>query len=317
MEPVQFGITLGGYDDEPELAGRLLEAIERADSLGFESAWVGDHMLWRDVILEPLVFLGACAVRTRSIRLGTGILLLPLRNPVIVAKEVATLDRLSRGRVNVGVGVGGENPKEFEACGVPLGERGARADEGIRAMRTLWREARASFRGRVFHFEEVTLAPAPVQPGGPPIWIGGRSDAALKRAATLGDGYLGYLLSPRRYRESVRKIREFAEAEGRDPAGISFGLYLFTLVGEDRERARTLIDADMNKRYAQSFGGMIDRFCAFGTPQDCIKTVEEFIEAGVQHVVFRPACSPSELAEQIEICAREVVPHFRRSSSAQ
>lgn len=312
--PIQFGIALGGYDDEPELTDRLLRTVELAEALGLESAWVGDHIVWRDVIVDPMPFLGACAVRTHKIRLGTGILLLPLRNPVVVAKEVATLDRLSKGRMNFGVGVGGEQPKEFEACGIPLTERGARTDEGIRVIRALWRGPRASFSGKFSRFEDVTIQPTPVQLGGPPIWIGGRTDAALKRAATIGDGYIGYLLSTRRYRESVRKIREFAEAERRDPAEIGFGLYLFTLVGENRAQARALIEADLTRRYAQSFEGMIDRFCAFGTPQDCIKTIAEFVEAGVRHVVFRHACSPSELPNQLEICAREILPYFRKDS---
>lgn len=312
-----FGIALGGYDDEPDLSSKLLAVVELAEAIELDSVWAADHMVWRDVILEPVALLGACAARTKRIRLGTGVLLLPLRNPVVVAKEIATLDRLSNGRLNFGVGVGGEQVKDFEVCGVPVHERGARTDEGIRVIRELWRGGRVSFAGRFSRFEDVTVAPSPVQPGGPPVWIGGRSDAALRRAATLGDGYMGYLLSTRRYRESAGKIGKFAKATGRDPAGIGLGLYLFMRVAETRDRARELILADLSHRYGQSFEGMVERLCAFGTPEDCVRTIAEFVDAGVRHVVFRHTCSPDELPSQLEITRREIIPRFARSAESR
>ena len=117
------------------------------------------------------------------LQLGTAVYLLPLRHPTPVAKQVSTLDHLTEGRFIFGVGVGGEFPKEYEACGVPIGERGARLSESLAVLRALWSGRPASYKGRFFQFEEVAMQPPPRQAGGPPIWCGGRSDAALRRIA--------------------------------------------------------------------------------------------------------------------------------------
>src|SRR5262249_29140796 len=136
--------------------------------------------------------------------------LLALRHPTVAAKLVASLDVLSGGRVVFGVGVGGEFPKEFEASGVPHRERGARGDEGIAVCRAVWGPSPAAVGGRFTPLDDVVLEPKPVQLGGPPIWIGGRSDAALRRAARVGDGWIAYLVTPQRFRASLEKIESFA-----------------------------------------------------------------------------------------------------------
>src|SRR5207248_7959467 len=143
------------------------------------------------------------------------VFLLALRAPAIAAKVTATLDVLSGGRFIFGVGVGGENPKEFEVCGVPHAERGARVSEAIDVVRTLWRDSPATFKGRFTQFSGVSLDPKPVQKPGPPIWIGGRSDAALARAGRQGDGWASYVVQPERYAESIDKTRSAARAAAR------------------------------------------------------------------------------------------------------
>jgi probable F420-dependent oxidoreductase len=178
----------------------------RVEALGYESLWTGDHVSFHGPIYESLTLLASYASVTQRIRLGTAVYLLALRHPTIAAKITSTLDALSGGRLIFGVGVGGENPKEFEAAGVPHKERGARVTEGIDVVRALWRDTPASFKGRFTSFEGVSLDPKPVQQPGPPIWIGGRSDAALARAGRQGDGWVSYVVQPERYKASVEKI---------------------------------------------------------------------------------------------------------------
>src|SRR5437762_13506681 len=156
----------------------VVRAVERA---GFDSVWTGDHVSFHNPLYESLTLLASYASITRRVKLGTGVYLLALRSPAVAAKITATLDVLSEGRLIFGVGVGGENPKEFEVCGVPHTERGARVTESIEVVRALWRDAPATFHGRFSRFEGVSIDPKPVQKL-PPLWIGGRSDAALARA---------------------------------------------------------------------------------------------------------------------------------------
>src|SRR5271166_4572393 len=147
----------------------LVALVELVDRCGYDSLWVGDHIAFAVPILDPLLQLAQAAVVSRRLVLATGLYLLPMRHPTLAAKQVATLDQLSEGRLIFGVGVGGEFPKEYEACGVPLGERGARLTESIAVMRKLWTSETMSHQGRFFSFDGVRMLPAPRQAGGPPI----------------------------------------------------------------------------------------------------------------------------------------------------
>src|SRR6266478_4988443 len=184
-----------------------MQALVRlVDDCGYDSLWVGDHIAFAVPILDPLQQLAQAAVVSRRLMLGTGVYLLPLRHPTPVAKQVATLDHLTEGRLIFGVGVGGEFPKEYEACGVPIGERGPRLAESIAVLRKLWTGEAVSHHGRFFAFEGVRMLPAPRQAGGPPIWCGGRSDAALRRTGRVADGWLSYVVTPETYASSLAKI---------------------------------------------------------------------------------------------------------------
>src|SRR5712672_3006105 len=157
----------------------LQAIVSQIDRCGFDSIWVADHIWYPAAILDPLLMLAQAAVVSRRLLLGTSVYLLPLRHPVPVAKQVATLDHLSEGRFIFGVGVGGEFAKEYEVCGVPHNERGPRLTEAIGILRKLWTGAPVSHEGRYYGaFHDVPMQPPPRQPGGPPIWCGGRSDAA-------------------------------------------------------------------------------------------------------------------------------------------
>ena len=305
---LRFGVTIAAYPDGMPAADWWWRFAGRAELLGFDSLWVGEHVLFHTETVSAAVLLAGFAARTRRIRLGTAIYLLPLRHPVLAAKDLATLDHVASGRLIVGVGVGGEYPPEFAACGIPVGERGARTDEGLDLLRRLWREDRVTAVGKHFRLEEVTLTPRPVQPGGPPLWIGGRSDAALRRTAHAGDGYFPYMLTPSRYRARGERLDALCTEAGRDPAAIERALLVYVAVGDDRETEVHRARAELTRIYHQPFGELVERYCVVGTPDDCAARIEEFRAAGVRHFVFNWACPREEILEQMERLARDVLP---------
>ena len=217
-----------GTDAVLDLA-RAIEDIGYDEIDLFEHVTVGNPIPGRSEtrqaapeLLEPLVTLGAISAVTRRIGLGTGVLVLPQRQPALVAKQVATLDVLSSGRVRLGVGVGWQR-SEYESLGVPFEERGRRIDEAITLMRRYWTESSVTFRGYFYRAEAMGMDPKPVQPGGPPIWLGGDSEPALRRVGRLGDGWMAMpdsdeavLSAP----QNLAIIKAAAEAAGRDPAKI-------------------------------------------------------------------------------------------------
>ena len=277
---------------QPELARHL-------EALGFDGLWVGGHVLWHAPMLDPLAQLAAYAAVTSRIRLGTSVLLLPLYHPVPLAKTVTTVDILSGGRVVLGVGVGGENPAEFEAVGIPVGERGRRVDEAIPLLRALWSGEPVTRDGRFFPVREASMAPRPVQPSGPPVWIAGRSPAALARTARCGDGWIGIFCSPLRYDAAVREVRQRCAETGRNPAELTFAHYLWVRPGRTREQATEGARAYLERSYARPFtADQVPRFCAAGTADDLREQVARYAEAGCRYLIAKPACEPDELADQ-------------------
>lgn len=288
-----------------------LDLVRRVEALGFDSVWCGDHVSFNLPLYESLTLLAAYASITERIRLGTAVYLLALRPPAVAAKVTATLDALSGGRLIFGVGVGGENPREFEVCGVPHRERGARVTEAIDVVRTLWRDTPASFKGRFTQFEGVSIDPKPVQQPGPPVWIGGRSDAALTRAGRQGDGWVSYVVTPERYRQSLDRIRAAAAAAGRTLDGFAAAHLTFITVGRDHEQARQAWVARLSRRYAQDFGPLAERYGVIGTPEQCAERLEAFRAAGCHYFLLNAICDPPQEREQLEWIAAEVLPRLR------
>lgn len=296
---MQIGLLLGGVRAARDL-GVLAAA---AEDLGFASLWAGDHIAFPAPILDPLQVLACFAGHTRRIRLGTCVYLLPLRHPTVVAKMVASLDCISNGRMIFGVGVGGEFPPEFQACEVPVSQRGARTDESIGVLRRLWQGGAAAHHGRFFHVGPVRLAPAPAQKPGVPIWIGGRSEAALRRAARFGDGYVGYLLDVDGFRRRMDRIRELASGQGRDPRGITPALMAFAVVDRDRTRAIEKAGRMLGAMYGRSMDGVASRYCIAGTPADCRATVDAYAAAGCEHLVLTPLSFGDAVGDYIALLA--------------
>lgn len=242
-----FGIGVGG------MAGPEAGPVARlAEDLGYSSVWTGEHMVVpRDkpdyfprahdwAFADPLVHLAFLAAHTSTILLGTGVLVLPQRRPVHLAKELATLDVLSRGRVVAGVGVG-HLEAELRALGVPAKGRGARSEEYLAAMRALWTMPEPEFSGRNVSFSGVDAHPRPTRPEGPPLVLGGFGPVALERAARYGDGWYGWGQTPRQAREAIAAIRDAAERAGRDLSG--FTVHVTPL---------TRVDASVVAAYAEA-----------------------------------------------------------------
>ena len=285
--------------------------VQRVEALGFDGIWTGDHVSFHNPLYESLTLLASYASITRRITLGTAVYLLALRPPAVAAKVTASLDVLSGGRLIFGVGVGGENLKEFEVCGVPHRERGARVTEGIDVIRTLWRDTPATFKGRFTRFEGVSIDPKPVQKPGPPLWIGGRSDAALARAGRQGDGWVSYVVQPERYAASLAKIRVAADAAGRALDGFRRAHLTFITVGRDYEQARATWVRLLSRRYAQDFGPLAQKYGVIGTPEQCAEQIERFREAGCDYFILNAICDPPEERAQLETIAADILPRFR------
>ncbi|MFZ5781240.1 MAG: LLM class flavin-dependent oxidoreductase [Pseudomonadota bacterium] len=289
----------------------LAALVGLVDRCGYDSLWVGDHISFPLAIFDPLLQLAQAAVVSRRLIFGTGVYLLPLRHPTPVAKQVATLDHLTEGRFIFGVGVGGEFPKEYEACGVPLGERGARLSESLTVLRKLWSGAPATHAGRFFTFDAVPMQPPPRQAGGPPIWAGGRSDAALRRVGRMTDGWMSYVVTPDAFRQGLGKIAAAADEAGRVfERGFGTSHLLFTRIDDSYEKALDAATASLSQRYAMDFRKAAERYCALGTPQQVAETVLRFHEAGARHIVLDFVGPYEERDRQIERFAAEAMPRL-------
>jgi probable F420-dependent oxidoreductase len=264
------------------------------EHLPIDSLWVGGHVASPNPTPEAITSLARLSAVTSRVTIGTSILLLPLYAPAIVAKQVADLDRATGGRVVLGVGVGGEYPQEFRACQVPVAERGPRTDEAIPLLRRLWTGEEISHPGPFYAMEGVRVHPAPAQPGGPPIVVAGRKQAAMRRAARLGDGWMPYLYSPRRYAASVATIRTNAHDAGRDLDDFEWYAFVFVNIDHDGDRARSVAARALGMTYDQGFEAMIDHVAVAGTPREVRRTLAEFVEAGARHFVFAPAVSTGD-----------------------
>ena len=314
-EQVTFGcnLTVEDYWDVAEFA-------RRAEALGFDRITTGEHLMDgnppRPTVLG-LPAMAAAAGATRSLRIMTGIVIVPLYHPVMLAKLAATVDVVSGGRLDFGIGISGQRGTkvEFDAVGISVRTRGRRTNEILEVMKRLWTEEHVSHDGDFFKFEDVTLLPQPVQKPHPPIWVSGRSDAAMRRAALQGDGWYPYLFTVRRLRRSNEALREIAAEAGRDLTGFHWGLNQPTSIMEDPEQALALAVENVGQRYVtpeRSAEDIVRALCISGTPEDCVQAIQERIDAGVREINFSFLAPEADLFyQQMELFSSRVMPHFR------
>jgi len=300
---VRIGIAVGqwpGKDLKPDV---ILDLVDSFEALDVDSLWVSDRLVSPGVVLEPVTFLAYVAGRLRNMKLGTSTLVLPTRNPIVLAKELATLDFLSRGRLFPAIGLGGDESKDLQALGVSKKERAGRADEMIVLMRRLWTEENVTFNGKFFSVEDATIMPRPWQKNGLPIWIGGRSEAALRRTGRLGDGWLVSSVSPTEVELGIKAIRSYAAEAGRRVPEDHYGVLIPFYFADDTQKALEIAGRSVRPRADIS----IEEFTAFGTPDAVRRKVEAYITAGATKFVMRP-CGPFDnWREQVAILAREVI----------
>jgi len=217
---------------------------------------------------------------------------------------------MSGGRFVFGVGVGGEHPKEFMASGVPVNQRGPRTNEALEVLRRLWIEPTVTFSGKYYRFEEISLLPAPLQKPHPAIWIGGRSEAALRRTAKYGQAWAPAFVTPEKYREGRERLAVLCREYGRDPQDVQPTIYFFANVANNRNQAWAEAGEFLSKNYnipAAPFA----RLAVYGTPEECIAHTRRFLDAGAQHVIVRFA-SFNPL-QQLERWTKEVLPALRQN----
>ena len=309
----QIGVSLtGSFPQGVPAIGEMLDNARRVERLGFDALWSGDHLIMYNPIMDVMTVLATFAAITERVKLGTAVYLMPLRHPIAIAKQVTSLDLLSGGRFIFGVGVGGEIAREFDAVGVPVRERGRRTDEGLEILTRVLSADHVTYEGKHYQIHDVTLLPRPQQQPYPPIWVGGRSDAAVHRAARYGRCWLGYLVSSQRLREAMQKIQDMAPTYGRNPAEIQGGMLLFTAIARDYETAREMAIANLSRRYNQPFDHLVERYCAIGTPEQCLEKIQTYSDAGMTNLIFGFTCPAAQVPEQIEWCAAEVLPRLRQ-----
>jgi probable F420-dependent oxidoreductase len=301
---VEFGVAIPASKGIPEFA-------QRAEQTGFDYLCSGEHMMFHGPVGNSLIALAVAAGATTRIKLMSTVVLLPLYTPMVLAKLASILDVASEGRYHMGIGVGGEFPKEFEACGVPVKQRGSRSNEALEVITKLWTEKSVTFEGRYTKFSGVTLQPHPVQKPHPPIWVAGRKESAMKRAALYAQGWIPYMYTPEMLHESIEKIRQFGKQAGRDLSNFRPGLFIFASIYRDREVALQQAAKALGGTYSQDFSKIAGRYTLYGSPDDCRKRLKEYVDAGARTVLISWACRQEDIGENMKLMAEEIAPAFR------
>jgi probable F420-dependent oxidoreductase len=290
----------------------ILAYAQRAEALGFESLWAWDHVILgvepSFPILDAIGILTAIAARTTTIKLGTGILVMPLRNPTVAAKAIGTLDVISKGRVILGVAAGWY-AREFDAVGIPFKQRGKLFERNLEILSRLWTEDRVTMQVDEFNLREAVMRPRPVQRPRPPILIGGYVDAVLKRAATTGDGWLTYFYTPESFTRSWNKVLAFAREAGRDPKTLTSTNQLAILVGNSRAETEEPMRQWLQTEWdVAAWSESTIEHAIRGSVAECIEQLRAHVATGVDRLILIPYRYEGE---QVEIIAREILPKLR------
>jgi len=301
-------------EDRPQSANRILDLACRAEEAGLDSVWVGDSLTAKPR-LEPLTTLAAVAARTSRVRLGTAVLLMALRHPVLLAQTLGTVDLISQGRLMIAAGVGGafnaEQEGEWKAAGVSARRRASRLEEMVKIIKSLGQGESVDFSGRHFELDSVTVKPWPVQQNGVPIylachWRSNAKDAQIRRAATLADGVISISDTPEEHTRVIEAVRAEAAEAGRDPNSIETVMYLTVNMDTDLARAEAESERYLLGYYGAEIWG--DRWGPFGGPERVKERISEYLEAGADTVVVRFASFEPE--QQLSTFLEQVAPEF-------
>ena len=304
---MKFGITLPILRNVEPHAN--IEIGKKAEELGFDSIWASDHIVlpnkyigrFTETFYDPFVLLASIAAHTSKIKLGTSVIVLPYRNPIAVAKAAVTLDTLSNGRLICGV-ASGWLKEEFDILGVSFDERGKRTDEYIRIFKELWEKDEPNFEGEFYSFSDIKFYPKPHQKPRPPIWIGGNSRKAIRRAVELGDGWQPVWLSPEEMERELNYLKSFAKELGREPSTLVFSLRNRLRIPDTGEKQ----DRKMEAREREH------PFLFYGAPEEIIGYIQRFKDIGVSHILLDVlARSDKEMFDMMERFSHEIMPAFR------
>lgn len=308
MGGIKIGVGFGLWRLGMPSPETICSYAERAEDLGIDSIWLSDHIVSRNPELEISCIMAMFAARTKRIKMGPSVLTLPARDPVQVAKTYATLDYLSGGcgRVIMAVGLGSD-PRDCLACGIPPEERAERLEEGVEVLRKLWAGPHVTHEGRFYKFTDVTIEPRPAK-GSLDIWIGGKSNAALRRVAKCGDGWFPSFVTPEEFKAGMEKLFAYGAQYGRTINPREAGVLLLTHASRSRARAQ-----EIAQKFFQGFPlppESLPARCAIGTPEECVEKIQAYVEAGCSKYVLWPVAPPEELVSQIELYGKEILPHF-------
>jgi probable F420-dependent oxidoreductase len=307
MRPMRFAISIPQvYGDGEFDPGAFRAYMQRVEELGFESAWTQESVLGSSPQIAPLEAMTYAAACTQRIRLGCVVFVSTLHSPLHLAKALSSLDQLSGGRVEVGIGTGGK-VRPFAAFGISPDRYVARFSEGLALMKTVWTEPRVTFDGEFWQLTDAAMEPKPVQKPHPPIWFGANGERALRRAVRLGDGFFGAGSTPTaRFASQVQVVRGALADAGRDPAGFPIAKRIYIGVDDDAARVRDRVNATMARIYGRRVPD-IEAAAVAGTPDDCVREALQVADAGAELILFTTLFDPAEQAERL---AAEVMPRI-------
>ena len=291
--------------------GAVATEAREAEAAGYDGVATGEHLFFHGPVANGFVTLAAAAGATTTIRLLSSLTVLPLYPAALAAKLASTLDQVSNGRFDMGVGVGGEHPPEFVAAGVEVAQRGARTDEALELMKRLWSGERVEFEGRFSTVPGLVLDPGPVQPGGPPIWLGGRRPAAVRRAGRFADVWMPYMYSPEQVASSLGEVRAAAEEAGRDPEAVQGAVFCWGGVDDDAERSRREVVEGVSAVYQQDFTKLADKYLLHGDPDRVAARAREYADAGARTLIFSPVGEGGRRREIVDLFTAAVLPRLR------
>ncbi len=298
-----------------DTSSSVAEEAAAAERLGFDYVAAGEHLFFHGATPNAFVTLAAAAGATSSIRLVSTISLLPLYPAALAAKLIATLDQVSGGRFEYGAGAGGEFPAEFAAVGVPLASRFRRLDEALEVISLLSLGGPVEFAGEFTQLSGVTLDPVPLQRRRVPVWLGGRKEGAIRRAARFADVWMPYMVTPDRLATSLRAVQTQAEDHGRSAESVTGALFAWMCVDEDSAWARREGIAEASSTYRQDFTDLADRYLLLGTPDQVATRLAEYADAGVRRVIIKVAAKRADRERVIHTVARELIPRFQADTT--